>query len=105
MADVRLGIDASGARQGADEFIRQIQRIQTAAREASGVGAGGVNTAALEAQIRLLREELEALKRTTRGRDDSNRSRKNEEAIRLAQIRSGISYLRVINDEQASYAR
>src|SRR5262245_16926851 len=106
MADVRLGIDASGARQGADEFIRQIERIQRAAREAAQASQGRVDFAVNARQeAAAIQQTTEALNRKAQAQKSATKAAQDEERARLAQIRAGISYLRVINDEQASYAR
>jgi len=107
MADVRFGIDASGGRTGADEFIRQIQRMEAAARQlqtiktiTGGSASGGVTQRArqLETETRALNTQVVASQSAAKAEEALNRQR-------LAQIRSGIAYLRVINDEHASYAR
>lgn len=126
MADVRLGIDATGARTGADEFIRQMQRVETAARQAASASGSGSSVGldrerlrlvtdhakAVQAQARAQEAQARAAAAATRAQETQTKATQNQSKAdeqlnrqRLAQIRAGVAHLRVINDENASYAR
>lgn len=92
MADVKLGIDATGARTGADEFIRQWKRVQAEVR-AGGVGAdGGASKAAIE-QARASKLAADAMLQQARAATELSKqsllqTRAATEAAKAEQLRA-----------------
>src|SRR3990172_10203834 len=71
MADVRFGIDASGARTGADEFIREVQRMAAASKQfqAAAGGTGGAAFGPSRESLRLVTDHAKAVQAQARAQE------------------------------------